>query len=72
VQGRTTLMIAHRLSTLASCNTRIELGDARVRVLSKNEPSTSGIPVGGLAPLPVLAPNGTNQAAWEGTTPWAR
>lgn len=30
--GRTTLMIAHRLSTLASCDLRLEVADSRVRV----------------------------------------
>lgn len=33
MNGRTTFMIAHRLSTLDHCDTRIDVGDGRVRVI---------------------------------------
>ena len=31
MEGRTTFMIAHRLSTLAGCDVRLTVEDARVR-----------------------------------------
>ena len=32
MKGRTTFVIAHRLSTLETCDLRLEVGDRRVRV----------------------------------------
>ena len=37
MEGRTTLMIAHRLSTLANCDFRLELHDGRVHRMERAE-----------------------------------
>src|SRR5919202_209179 len=46
MRGRTTIMIAHRLSTLAGCDARLEIERGR---LVGARPRTAGIPTGGLA-----------------------
>jgi ATP-binding cassette subfamily B protein len=38
MRGRSTLMIAHRLSTLANCDVRLEIEDGRLRTVVSKEP----------------------------------
>jgi ATP-binding cassette subfamily B protein len=57
MRGRTTFMIAHRLSTLDSCDMRVEVVDGRVSVLAPTVP----VPVDGESPVPARV------AVWAGS-----
>jgi ATP-binding cassette subfamily B protein len=70
MRGRTTFMIAHRLSTLASCDVRIEVADARVHLLSSDAPSTTGTTVTGTGSFPVPIQHEAGSDVVQAATRW--